>query len=43
MHANESIGNFTADIMAKSIGEIKWVEAEAKITGRCLYQATHLP
>ena len=29
-HANESIGNFTADMMAQCIVKIKQVEAEAK-------------
>ena len=32
-HTNESIANFTADIMAQCIAEINRVEAEAKITG----------
>ena len=33
-HANQSIGNFTADIMAQCIAEIHRVEAEAKAEGK---------
>ena len=33
-HANETVGNFTADVMARCIAEINRVEAEAKAAGK---------